>query len=292
MAAYKIFTDSGCDIPKKTLTEWGVGSCSLTYTLTDPKTGESDGHVYLSEELPYGEFYQKMRDGFVPKTAAPASELFYKSFMEVLDSGADVIHLAMSSAISGSYNSARDAAARLEPLYPNRRIIVIDTLCASAGEGLLVYLTSVRKSAGASLEEAEKFVHEEMGRIAHWFTVDDLTYLKRGGRISPAAAFVGGVLGIRPVLHVNDAGALENVEKVRGRRASLVAMAKRYSDTVTDRSLPVIITNADTPEDGEFLRKEIVKAGAENVMTFDHGPTTGAHAGPGTIALFFEASVR
>ena len=196
--------------------------------------------------------------------------------------------------MSATYNSGRVAAEELSAEYPDRKLITIDSLCASAGEGLLVYIAKEEKAKGASLDELEKLMKEVAPKMCHWFSVDDLQHLKRGGRISPATALVGNLLGIKPVLHVDDEGHLINVSKARGRKAALKALADKYTELAENPKDSIIfISHADCIEDVKIL-EDMVKE--EHGIGFAHiadiGPVIGSHAGPGTIAIFFIGKER
>ena len=241
------------------------------------------------------EFYNKMREGGVAKTAAVNAEAFAEMFEEeALKQGKDVLYLGFSSGLSTTYNSARLAAIDLKEKYPEAKIVTVDTLAASAGEGLMVYLTVEQKKNGATIEEAEAFARDLVGRMGIWFTVDDLVYLKRGGRVSPTAAFVGNLLGIKPVLYMDNEGHLIPVTKVRGRRTSIVAMADKYTEkAVNKESGTVFISHGDCLADAQLLADMLKERhGVEVKVLTDVGPVIGAHSGPGTIALFFVADAR
>ncbi len=288
MRDYIIFTDSACDIKPELLSEWGVQYCSLTLRFT----GEEN--EYLNDEIDVKEFYDKMREGGVAKTAAINSEVFSEKFEEILKEGKDILYLGFSSGLSTTYNSARLAAKQLSDSYPDSKIITVDTLAASAGQGLLVRLVVNKKNNGASIDEAAEYATSIVPKICHWFTVDDLVYLKRGGRISSAAAFFGNVIGIKPVLHVDNAGHLVNVMKVRGRKSAVATMAEKYAEFADDKEGGLIyISHADCIKDANELA-EIFKEkyGASVDIITDVGPVIGAHSGPGTLALFFVGKER
>ncbi len=243
--------------------------------------------------MPAKEFYQKMRDGGVAKTTAVNREDFLKAFAAELDAGRDVLYLGFSSGLSGTCEFAHSAAEELNKTHPDRRVTVVDTLSASLGYGLIVYLTVKKKREGADLEEAARYASELRPHLCHWFTVDDLVYLKRGGRISPTVALVGTILGIKPVLHMDDEGHLINMFKVRGRKAALKAVAQKYSELVMDRDAPIFISHGDCLKDAETVAELIRTAtGAQVELISDVGPVIGAHSGPGTIALFFVGTHR
>ncbi len=288
MREYTIFTDSGCDINPQLLKEWGVKYLSLTFCFNN-----SDKE-YTNEDLSVKEFYDRMRNGESAKTAAANSEAFKDAFIEELKKGNDILYLGFSSGLSTTYNSARLAAEELKREYSENKIITVDTLSASAGQGLLVYLALEKKSKGADIESTAQFVRDNRLKICHWFTVDDLEYLKRGGRVSPTVAFVGGVLGIKPVLHVDNEGHLINVSKARGRKAALKALVEKYGELAEDPSNgTVFMCNADCIEDVEQV-KHLIKEnyGADVKLVADIGPVIGSHSGPGTIAIFFIGKER
>lgn len=289
MRDYVIFTDSACDIKPELLAEWGVPYRCLTFRF------DGEDKEYSNDDMSVTQFYDKMRAGGVAKTAAVTPDAFAKMFEEeALQQGKDVLYIGFSSGLSTTYNSGRIAALELKEKYPEAKIITVDTLAASAGEGLMLYLTVEQKKKGATIEEAEAFVRDLIGRMGIWFTVDDLVYLKRGGRVSPTAAFVGNLLGIKPVLYMDNEGHLIPVSKVRGRRTSIVAMADKYTEKAVDKSGgTVFISHGDCLAEAQSLA-DILKErhGVEVKIITDVGPVIGAHSGPGTIALFFVADAR
>lgn len=288
MSDYIIFTDSACDIDRETLEKWGAKYCSLLFTFNNSEK------EYSNYDMEPKEFYEKMKNGAVAKTSAANTEAFIKLFELELQKGNDILYVAFSSGLSTTINSALIAVDDLKEKYPDRRVIVVDSLSASAGYGFLLYLTAEQKRAGATIEEAEKFVKDTRLHICHWFTVDNLVYLKRGGRISPTAALVGSVLGIKPVLHMDNEGHLINRSKVRGRRASISAIVDKYNElAITPYEGTVFISHGDCPEDAETLKNMVQQKYGVNVAYIaDIGPVIGAHSGPGTLALFFLGKER
>lgn len=287
MSKYVIVTDSACDLSPKMLGEMGVEYLELTFRF------DGEDKEYLNYSVPTKEFYDKMRAGGVAKTAAINAEAFLAKFTEILDTGADILYIAFSSGLSTTYNSSRIAAEELREKYPERKIELIDSLTASAGEGLVVYLVNEKKKAGATLEEAAAYAREVSPRLCHWFTVDDLVYLKRGGRVSPTVAFVGNLLGIKPVLHVDDAGHLINVSKARGRKNALGELVKKYEELALDHKGTVFFCQADCKDEVEPVAELLrTKFGADVKYIADIGPVIGAHSGPGTVAVFFEGKQR
>lgn len=287
MSNYVIATDSGCDIDAKVLDEWGVIYSPLSFRF-------GDGIEHYNDEMSASEFYGRMRAGEVSKTSAVNSDAFVNLFEKSLKEGKDVLYIGFSSGVSCTYNSARLAAEEMSDEYPERTIIVIDTLAASAGQGLLLYLAVQKMKEGASIRENEEYIRGLIPSLAHWFTVEDLVYLKRGGRVNAAAALAGGVLNIKPVMHMDNEGHLINVTKVRGRNQSIRAIAKKYSDTALDAENGIyFISHGDCIDDARAL-EDIIKSEHNNACSLitNIGAVIGSHAGPGTLALFFIASER
>ena len=288
MSNYVIYTDSGCDISPALLEQWGVKFCELRFLFN----GEAKS--YTNREMSEKDFYQRMRDGDSAKTSAVNVEEFKEAFEQELKAGNDVLYIAFSSGLSTTYNSGRIAAEELQELYPERKIIAIDSLAASAGHGLLVYLTVQEKTNGATIEEAAAFAEGMKWRLCIWFTVDDLEYLKRGGRVSPTVAFVGGLLGIKPILFMDNEGHLISRSKVRGRKAAIQALADKYTELATDhKNGTVFISHGDCEEDAKELANLMKKAhGVDTKIITYVGPVIGSHSGPGTLALFFVGEER
>ena len=284
MKEYVIFTDSSCDLSPEILAEWGVSSVSLTFRFA------GEDKEYASGDMPETDFYQRMRDGGVAKTSAVNTQCFKDAFEPVLKDGKDVLYIAFSSGLSTTCNSAITAADMLSAEYPDNKVVVVDSLAASAGLGLLLRLALDEKSAGKSIDEVAATLEAIKLRICHWFTVEDLVYLKRGGRVSPTVAFVGNMLGIKPILHVDDEGHLVNVTKVRGRRPSIAAIADKYTELADPSFGKVYISHGDCLADAELLASLIEKKhGVKAEIITYVGSVIGAHSGPGTLALFFVA---
>ena len=283
MSTYTIITDSGSDIVAEKLAEWGVKLLNLSFHFTD------DEKEYKNGEMPIKEFYQQMREGRVAKTAAVNVEEFSSLFEQELKAGNDVLYIGFSSGLSSTSEAGQIAAKQLQEQYPERKVIAIDTLSASAGEGLLVYLAAKKKAEGASLEENAAYIRETYPGIAQWFTVDDLVYLKRGGLVRAAVALAGAVLGIKPVMHVDDEGHLINMSKARGRKAAIKALAQKYAELLADPEEKMyFISHSDCLEDAKLLEDMIYQQNGQKAeLITDVGPVIGAHSGPGTLALFF-----
>lgn len=288
MNNYVIYTDSACDIAPEILEEWGVRVIPLTFMFQD------EDKQYSNYDLSAKDFYGKMREGKVAKTSAINIATFKEEFGKILADDFDLLYLAFSSGLSTTYNSANIAAEELREEYPDRKIITVDTLSASAGMGLLLYLTVQKKNEGASIEQAAQFAYNNRLNLCHWFTVDDLVYLKRGGRVSPTVAFVGGLLGIKPIMHMDNDGKLINMFKARGRKAAIQAIADKYGElSITPNKGTVFISHGDCIDDAKALADIVKKTYGVEVKIFaDIGPVIGAHSGPGTLALFFLGKER
>ena len=283
MSEYVIFTDSACDIPEEILREWGVEYRWLTYTF------DGEFKQYSNYGLPYPEFYDRVRKGGVARTSAVNADAFLDGFESILQTGKDILYIGFSSGLSSTYDAACIAAKELLEKYPGRKIRCVDTRAASAGFGLLLYMAVEKKKEGASLEENEQYILDNRFHLCHWFTVEDLIYLKRGGRISATTAIVGNILSFKPVMHMDDSGHLINMFKVRGRKNSLIALADKYGELALDPSGgTVFISHGDCLDDAQKLADMLRERFGVKVAKIVYvGPVIGAHSGPGTIALFF-----
>ena len=287
MSNYQIITDSCCDLPQEVLQEKGLLAVSLNMLFRGQTIADS-----VSEDTKA--FYEAMRQGESATTSAANPDAWANAMEPVLAQGKDVLVIAFSSGLSTTYQSAVIAADELREKYPDRKIAVVDSLCASLGQGLLCWHAARKRDEGLSLEALTAWLEEHKLNLCHWFTVDDLAYLKRGGRISAATALVGTLLNIKPVLHVDDEGHLVSVNKSRGRKASLQAMV----DQMEKSALPgendyIMICHGDCYEDAQLLAnmcKE--KLGVKEVFIGYTGAVIGSHSGPGTLALFFLGSKR
>ena len=289
MNTYVIMTDINADLPEEYIREHGLEVLSLSYMI--------DGETYdRNHPLEVGEFYKRMRNGSMPTTSQVNPDQAKKAFTACLKQGKDVLYIAFSSALSGTYNSGRIAAEEIkeEGLFPDRKLVVLDSLSASLGQGLLVHKAVQLKEAGKSLEETVSWVEENKLNLCHIFTVDDLFHLHRGGRVSKATAVLGTMINIKPILHVDEEGRLTPIGKVRGRRKSLAALADRMGEQIKGFENPeVFISHGDCLEDAEYVKKLVrERFGVENFVINHVGPTIGAHSGPGTMALFFMGNQR
>ena len=288
MRDFVIYTDSACDLPEETLREWGVRYSYLTYTF------EGEAREYGNYELSYPDFYDRVRRGGVARTSAVNAETFHRGFEALLQEGKDILYIGFSTGLSGTCSAAEVAAEDLRGKYPEADIRCVDTRAASAGFGLLVWMAVEKKRQGGTLAECEQLMLDSRFHLCHWFTVEDLVYLKRGGRISAATAFVGNMLAFKPVLHMDDPGHLINMFKVRGRKASIEALADKYGELALDKAGGTIfISHGDCEDDAKKLADILHERYGASVDRIVYvGPVIGAHSGPGTLALFFLGSHR
>lgn len=288
MSNYVIFTDSCCDIFPETLKQWGVPYADMTFTF------DGDDKEYISTDIPNKEFYDRMRQGAHARTAAINADAFIRAFTPILAEGKDILYVAFSSGLSTTVNNANMAAQELQETYPDRKIVIVDTLAASGGGGLMVYMAVTKKNEGATLEENAAYLESLIPQHCIWFTVDDLEYLKRGGRISPLVAFAGGLLGIKPILQMDDEGHLIKVGTARGRKKAIEALASKYAElSYEEKDTPIFISHGDCQEEAQQLADILEQRhGCKVTLLTEIGPVIGSHSGPGTIALFFVGKHR
>ena len=283
MANYKIITDSACDLPVKMLQELDVSTVALTVNFRGETRNDSVDDAQVKE------LYDAMRGGEVATTAAVNPDGWSKVIESAVAEGFDAFVLAFSSGLSTTYQSAVIAANELAEKYPQRKIMVVDGRAAALGQGLFVWHICKMRDVGLSLEELAAWAEENKNHVAHWFTVDDLVYLKRGGRVSAATALVGTMLNIKPVLHVDNEGHLVSMVKARGRKAAINTLVSKLQELGGDwDNSTVFICHADCIDDAQRLA-EIVKekCGVQETFIGNLGAVIGSHAGPGTLALFF-----
>ena len=287
MKNYVIFTDSCADLTKEMYGALEL-RCIPLDVIVENEEPISDDKIDIKE------IYAKLRAKQSASTAAINIDRFLQCFEDAAKEGLDVLYLCFSSGLSSTYSSSMIAMRELQEKYPENKFYAVDTLCASMGQGLLVYYAANMKKAGASIEEVRDFVENTKLNLCHWFTVDDLFFLKRGGRVSAATAVVGSLLNIKPVLHVDNAGKLINVSKARGRKAAIDALAKKVGETgLPGENDTVFISHGDCIEEVKILEKILKeKYGVKHVFTYYVGAVIGSHAGPGTIALFFLGNKR
>lgn len=282
MSEFIVTADSTVDLSKELLNEKKVPIVSLSYII--------DGATYKDGEgLTSKEFYDKIRAGAMPTTSQVNPEQARDLFEPFVKEGKDILHIAFTSGLSGTYNSCRIAAEELCEEYPDRKIVVIDSLCAASGGGLLLYKALELKEQGKSLDEIASWVEENKLHICHDVTVDDLFHLHRGGRVSKTSAVVGTLIKIKPIIHVNEEGKLIVIGKERGRKKALMTLVERMEKQSQgfENNL-VMITHGDSLEDAEYVKKQIEeKFGIKNIIINPLGSVIGSHTGPGVIAIFY-----
>ncbi|NLJ41040.1 MAG: DegV family protein [Clostridiales bacterium] len=284
-----IITDSCCDLPIEYVKERNLPIVSLTFSFKGEELKDD-----LGQSLSHSSFYDAVREGETPTTSQINSQTYIDFFEEYVKEGKPIIYMCFSSALSGSYNSALLAKETLLEKYPEAILTIVDTRCASLGQGLLIHHALNLRDEGADHDTIVSWIHDNQLKLAHWFTVDDLGHLKRGGRLSGTAAFIGSILNIKPVLHVDDEGRLIPVAKVKGRKKSLRALVEKMQETAVDPAKQTIfISHGDSLDDAYYLADMIRKEfGTKDILINHVGPVIGSHAGPGVIALFFMASHR
>lgn len=286
--SYQIFTDATSDFPATFAEQLHVTVLPMGFTME----GKEYFYIPGRSDMPIETFFEKMRAGIPVATAQVNTFTFIEAFEPVLQSGKDILYIGFSSKLSGTVQSGFSAAEELRAKYPERKIFVIDSLCASLGEGLLVYYAARKQDM--PVEDLAKWVEDNKLRFVHWFTVEDLVYLKRGGRISGATAAIATILNIKPVMHVDNEGFLVAVEKVQGRKKSLRSLFERMEKTVDTKATDtVFIGHCDSKADAEYVASLVHEKYPDMMVHIDDiGTSVGAHSGPGTIALFFVGSER
>ena len=286
--SYKIITDSSCDF-----TDTMCAQLDIAYT-TLKVTYNGESHSNFSEETAIKGFYNELRNGVMATTSAANPDDWANVMEPALAEGHDLLVIAFTSGLSTTYQSAVIAAGDLQEKYPQRKIHVVDSLCAALGQGLLIWYACQKRDEGMSLEELTAWVEENKLHICHWVTVDDLSHLKRGGRISAATAMVGTMLNIKPIIHVDDEGKLVNVGKVRGRKAAIEHIASKVGELGEGfNNETCFVVHGDCEADANVLADTIkAKYGVKNVHIGYLGPVIGAHTGPGVLAVFFMGNQR
>ena len=290
MRDFVILTDSSCDLPAQMAQELELEVAPLHLELE----GKDYRNLLDGSEIGFEEFYEKVRGGAMGTTSAVSVGGFAEQMRPILEAGKDVLCLSFSSGLSTTYQSAAIAAQDLAAEFPEAKIFVVDTLSASLGQGLLVYLCAREKAAGKSIEQVRDFAEQTKLHLCHWFTVDDLNHLKRGGRISAATAMFGTMLAIKPVMHMDDAGHLVPVSKARGRRASLMALVDEMEKrAIEPEHQTVFISHGDCRDDAELVANEVRRRfGTRDITIHFVGPVIGSHTGCGVVALFFLGKER
>lgn len=282
--SFVLVTDSTTDLPLAYVQKENIPFISLSYVF-----GEESIKDDFGQSTDFTAFYKRMRASEMPSTAQINVGDYIEFFTPFLEKELDILYIAFSSNLSGSYNSSRIAMEELKEKFPNRKIAIVDSLCASMGEGLLVHLAKQKMNAGVGFDELTQWVEDTKQKVCHWFTVDDLNHLQRGGRVSKASAFIGTLMSIKPVLNVDENGRLVARDKVRGRKQALDAVVEKMAKYAVNPSQQTIfISHGDCLVDAEYVRDKIKERfGVQEIMISYVGPVIGAHSGPGTIALFF-----
>ena len=287
MRDYIIITDSSADLTPEMSAELGLSTVQLEVLLEGQKT-QANNAVDIKK------IYDELRAKKSATTSAVNIETFLELFESLLQKDVDLLYLGFSSGLSSTFSAGAVAMQELSEKYPDRKLYAVDTLCASMGQGLLVYYAAKMKETGADIDAVRNWVEQNKLHLSHWFTVDDLFFLKRGGRVSAATAVVGSILSIKPVMHVDNAGKLINVAKVRGRKAAVDALFDKMKATMIEGKNDVaFISHGDCIEDAEYLANRIrTELGVADVKINYVGPVIGAQSGPGTLALFFLGTER
>ena len=282
---FEIVTDSSANLTNELIDRYGLHILSLRFLV-----GDREYYSYVKgEENDLKKFYAMMRSKENVKTSHISPALCTELFEGLLREGKDVLFLGFSSALSGTYETAKRAMNELREKYPERKMYCVDTLSASLGQGLLVTYAAKNREEGLSIDETYRWVMDNRLHLCHWFTVDDLFFLKRGGRVNAATAILGSMLGIKPVLHMDDEGRLIHVTKARGRRASLDMLVRKMEElAIEPEKQTIYISHGDCVEDAEYVAGLIRdKWGNRDILIHYVDPVIGAHSGPGTVALFF-----
>ena len=291
MRDFVIMTDSCCDLNAQEVAESGLVVVSLTFTMNGVTRRDTPDHAEMSLE----DFYKELRNGVMSTSAAVNVGDFIDAMRPILDAGKDILCVNFSSALSTTYQSAVIAANELQPLYPQAKIIVIDSLAASRGQGMLVWHAAKEKAKGKTIDEVADWVREMAPHQDHWFTVADLNHLRRGGRLNATSAIVGTVLSIKPVMHTDKDGKLTPVSKARGMKQALTELVNKMDELGTRplEEQTVFICHADAPESVEFVKGLLKdRFGVTDVRADYIGPVIGSHTGAGTLGLFFFGSER
>ena len=288
--SFKIVTDSCANLTDEVIDKFGLTILPLTFMVD----GKQHTSYKKQEKSNLPKFYKMMREGKVVTTSLPNLVDSKNEIEKILQGGDDVLFIAFSSGLSGTYTAIDLICKELASKYDDRKIFSVDTLAAAAGQGMLVWMAAEMRDEGKSIEEVRDWLEDNKLHLAHWFTVDDLHFLERGGRVSKTAAFAGTVLNIKPVLHVDDEGHLIPMEKVRGRKKSIESLAQHMKETMVEPyNYKVLISHGDCLEDAELLASKVKEVtGQEDIHINCLDPVIGAHSGPGTLALFYLATSR
>jgi DegV family protein with EDD domain len=290
MKNYVIVTESTTDLTQDLVNELGIKIIPMVFGFEN----ESYLNYPDNREMDIHKFYERVKAGERSTTALINSKTFEEYFEPILKSGDDILYIGFSSGLSGTYNSSLIAAEELKQKYPDSKIVCIDTLAASMGEGLLVYHAVKLKQQGKDIEQVSQWLMDNRLKLNHWFTVDDLNHLRRGGRISAMTATIGSALNVKPILHVDNEGHLIPVHNVRGRKKSINALLEHMEElSINPQEQTIFISHANCLEDAENLANLIrKKLKIKEIILNFIGPVIGSHTGQGTIALFFIGKER
>ena len=290
MSDYVIVTESTIDCGQELADEMGLVVIPMQFTLN----GKEYNNYPDEREMPITKFYEALRGGGMSNTSQLSADAYIQVLSPILEEGKDVLCIVFSSGLSGTYQSCESAAEELRARFPDRKIAVVDSRCASMGQGLLCWHATQKKKNGMGLDELAEWVTENRLKLCHWFTVDDLKFLQRGGRVSAAAALVGTILSVKPVLHIDNEGHLIMINKAIGRKRSLNALVDKMEETGKDNAgQTVFISHGDCPADAEFVAGELRRRfGTKDIRINPIGPVIGCHSGPGTVAMFFMGTER
>lgn len=287
MNKYAITSDTTCDLPENYISQNEIGIIPLYYNIDDIVYGDE-------KKMSPHDFYNEMRNGKMPTTMACNPDSAEKCFRKYLDKGMDILHIAFSSGLSSSYNTAAVTAKELSSEYPDNKIIVIDSKSASLGEGLMVYKAVCNRNNDMNIEDNAKWIEDNKLHFCHQFTVDDLHHLHRGGRVSKATAIIGTMINVKPVLHVDDEGHLISLSNVRGRKKALNTLINNMEASMNGYENDIVfISHGDCLEDANYVAEKIKERFGIKTFIINYVcPTVGAHSGPGTVALFFMGEKR
>ncbi len=284
MNDYVLLTDSASDLPLSLVQDLDIGIIPMKYTVNE--------NLCIDKNTDIKNFYDMLRGKAASSTTQVNTEEFFEFFEKYLKEGKDILYIGFPLSLSGMFNCATNAAKELSEVYPERKIILVDSMSASIGQGILVYYAAMMKKSGSKIEEVKNWVDENKLRACHWFTVDDLHHLKRGGRISPATAVVGSILNVKPLLSMNNEGDIYVFGKVRGRKNTLDLMSSKIENLSLHEN-QVFVGHGDCIEDAKYVVNKISSIVPRiNVHTVYLGPIIGTHTGPGTVALAFMGNSR
>ena len=280
--SYYITTDATCDYPQDLPQFDKFEIIPMTYTIGDTEYG-------IDKQLSGKEFYDTIRNGAMPTTSLITSYFATEFFRPILQAGNDLLHICFSSGLSSTYQNIVNAIDELKAEFPERKIYMLDSRCASSGEGLLAYYALKARENGMSIENNYNETLKRRDKLCHYFTPDDLFHLMRGGRVSKTAAIAGSLLQIKTMLYVNIDGKLSTIDKIKGRKKALLSLISHMQDKmIAEENDVIIIVHADCPDEVEFLKEKVIeKTGITTIISNYIGPVIGSHTGPGTMALVF-----